>query len=274
MNPVSRTPASGPFLRLFLHAALVLGAAVPAAASEWTWLPRSVSTPRALADPLEPRTGLTAVLDETRFDAALGGPLPLVRGRIASHPFVLVLETAGRFTLGRDGAFFPVETFDGVLGMGAEIAGGRWRTRLRAVHWSAHQADGDSTVGFRARTFSREFWDVQIGRLWGRAGFAYARIGWSWHAVPRDRGPRLAAGARWENGHGFPFIAAYHIEADRERSWRATNSLIAGAALYGERTLVLGLRYLRGFDPRGQYERSPVEYVGVEIQYGMPAGKK
>lgn len=247
-------------LRAF--AGLFLLAAAPAGAAEW--LPRNTLVPRAWADPTEPRVGLTYAPDPQTIDAGVGLPLPVVAFDLGSGRGQVVVEGGVLMRLGRDGAFFPLETVDGRFGLGIEAAHGPWRGRIRFTHVSAHLADGDSTVTFPGRTYSREFVSLDAGFRPGPL-YAYARIGIHWHAVPADSGIDLAVGAQWESAGTHRIFAAAHLSADTERAWRVNQSVMAGYATGSGRIFHAALRYYRGNRFQGQYWTRPESYVGLDL---------
>jgi hypothetical protein len=246
---------------------IALGLLASPAAAAPVWFPPGPLAPRALADPLEPRIGITYAPGPDRFDGMIGAPLPLLEVLLGSRPLRVILEAAVGIRLEREGSFFPLATTDGFFGLGLETRGGPWSARLRLMHHSAHKADGDSTVTYRDPTFSREYGELQIAHSRGGAT-GYLRIGGAWHAVPRDRGLDLAAGATWRGGGagGRPF-AAVHLEADAERSWRLAKSLRAGWETGSTRGVRLGLRAIEGRSLPGQYWDRTDRYFGVEIEF-------
>jgi len=253
-------------LRGLLLAVLLLASSVPAVAAP-AWLPPGPLVLRALADPLEPRIGITYAPGPDQFDGMLGGPLPLVGTRLGSGTFLVILEAAVGIRLERDGSFFPLATTDGFFGLGLETRQGAWSARLRLMHHSAHKADGDSTVAYRGLTFSREYAEFQLARE-SRGLAGYLRIGGAWHAVPRDRGLDLAAGAIWRGtGAGGRPFAAVHLEADAERAWRLAKSIRAGWEAGSTRCVRLGLRAVDGRSIPGQYWDRTDRYLGVELEF-------
>jgi hypothetical protein len=246
---------------------IVMGLLAPPAAAAPAWFPAGPLVPRALADPLEPRIGITYAPDPDRFDAMLGAPLPLVEVPLGSRSLMVILEAGVGIRLERDGSFFPLATTDGFFGLGLETRRGPWSARLRLMHHSAHKADGDSTVAYREPTFSREYGDLQVAHTRGSVT-GYLRIGGAWHAVPRDRGLDLAGGAVWRGrGTGGRPFAALHLEADAERSWRLAKAVRAGWELGSARRVRLGLRAVEGRSVPGQYWNRTDQYLGVEIEF-------
>ena len=231
------------------------------------WLPTGTIVPRDLADPKEPRLGMTYAPEPDHLDAALGAPLPIISFPVSDLTFLAVLEAGVFFRLGRDGSFFPMQTVDGLFGASIETRHGLVTGRLQLMHESAHKADGDSTVAFRDRTFSREFWRLEVGVAWPRASI-YIRTGSSWHAVPSDSGLDVAVGGVWRGSGdtGRPFFST-HMNADKTREWRVTKSVIGGWEAGSSRRMRLGLHFFDGFSPRGQYANSKERYLGFNIQF-------
>jgi hypothetical protein len=258
----------GRFAFVSAGTALLVLLLLPAASgADATWLPGETVHPRNPADPLEPRLGLTFVPDDDRLDAALGAPVPLVAAHAWGRPVTVVLEGGAFLRLGRDGSFFPVETVDGRFGLGVETRVRRAAFRLRVMHWSAHKADGDTSVAYRGRTFSQEFAELEAGLYRGRA-FAYVRAGGAWHTVPRDRGLRVATGGRWDLPP--PLVGAFlavHLAAGAEERWRADQSALIGWEFGGARRARIAVRGYRGHRPHGQYRESIESYLGFDLQF-------
>lgn len=229
------------------------------------WLPPEPLHPRSPSDPFQPRFGLSYAPEPDHLDAALGAPFPLALVPF-DHPLMAVLEAGVFLRLGRDGSFFPLTTVDGRIGLALETALDRVHGRVRLIHWSAHKADGDTSVSFRNRTFSQEFFDLEIGYRWP-AAFLYARLAAAWHSVPSDRGIELAVGGWWR-GTGRsarPFLSV-HVSAASEQEWRLDQSLLAGWEFGTERPILLSLRGYRGNSPRGQYWKIGERYLGLDLQ--------
>ena len=252
-------------------APLMLALAVPAAAGP-RWLPDAPVHPRDLADPGEPRFGITVdEAGDSRYDAALGLPVPLVAFG-TDRPVGVVLEVGSFFVLGRDGSKFPLHTFDGVFGLGVEGRSGPWHGRLRWLHRSAHLADGDSAVAYPPVTWSRELLTLEGGRRLGDA-FVYARVGTPTHAVPADDGLHLAAGFVWESAPGRPgWFLAGHLGGEAARDWRFRRSLVGGVVLGDRNRVRLGLRLFDGPAFEGQKESTDVTVFGFELQVAPGAG--
>ncbi len=236
-------------------------------ASCFQWFPEASPYLRPLADPLEPRTGITYASNRDRLDATLGRPVPILAFGPADRPLVATVEAHAFFRLGRDGAFFPLQTFDGIFGASLERRIGSGAARLSIAHWSAHRADGDSTVAYRGMTFSREFWslDVQAGK---GPGTVYAGVGTSWHAVPVDHGLSMRLGAQrsWGGGKWRPF-AAVHFAADSARRMRVAQTGLLGVETGRRQVFRLAVRGFAGPRPQGQYWREVERYVGADVSF-------
>jgi hypothetical protein len=229
------------------------------------WFPERGLTPRHLADPHEPLLRLTMVPGKNRYEAMLGSPLPILVSRGEGTRIGVSLEGAALLILGREGGFFPLRTVDGVIRAGVELERSGRLLRLRLTHISAHQADGDSAVSYRGKTYSREFLDLEAG-LHSETWFVYAGGGGAWHAVPHDPGIHLFAGSVWSPRAPGP-VAAAHLSLDRRRGWRLTKSFLAGAQFGNGPSFRAGLRYFEGNRPEGQYDERTEQYLGIEIQY-------
>lgn len=231
------------------------------------WLPSDPPFASLLADPTEPRMGLTLDRGGDRIDAALGKRIPLWDTGGDGGRASIVLEGAGFMTLGRDGSFFPMRTVDGLFGLSGEWGSGRWAARLRLLHESAHRADGDTSVAYRAATYSREFaWLEGAARVHDVR--VHARGGVPWHAVPSVRGAQVALGAEWRPRRGaWRPRGAVVCEHGTSRRARATVTALVGVAGGDSTELLIGVRYRRGSNPEGQYETRRSETWGIEIQF-------
>ena len=231
----------------------------------WTWLPGDTIHPRALADPREPALALTA--ESERLDTAIGVPIPLA-GWGETEMYRITLEAGYFAVLGRDDAFFPMRTVDGVITLAGEAQECRWHGKLRLTHISSHQADGDSTVSYRGKTSSREFGNVELGYKWDTGLFVYGRLGASWHAVPEDNGPQAAIGANYvPRPHSTGIVAAVHLDSDAQSNWRVDQSLFLGIGVGNSTRVRAGLRYYNGNSPVGQYRHIPLQTLGFELQF-------
>lgn len=234
-----------------------------------TWLPAQTLFPRHLADPLEARMALSAYADGDQIDAALGQGIPLVQFGQARQ-WAVQLEAAALFTLGRDGSFFPLRTFDGLVGLGLETERNGIHLRLRLMHQSAHLADGDSTVTFRGRTFSREYATSEIAYALPGShsiprGVVYAGCSASWHAVPEDD-LRLFAGGQFETRHGLTLGA--HLSLDDTESAPLRRHILVGWTF--RHAMFLGVRYGKGDAFQGQLKGSRVGDVAFELRWEAP----
>lgn len=266
MPPGSRITVRG----IIVIAVILGGSAMPdCSQGEVTWLPAQTLFPRTAADPHEPRFGLTWAPELDQLDVVLGSPFPIVSFPVAGQPFLVVLETSVSMRLGRDGAFFPLETVDGLFGMGIETSYRSFSGRLRLLHESAHKADGDSTVVFPGITYSKEFWQLDLG-LGRERLFAHARIGSAWHSVPEDPGIDLALGGTWRSpGERGRALVSIYLEADSARSWKLTKSVLGGWETGTRRRFLLGVRLFDGHSPQGQYWTRSESFVGIEIQFTL-----
>jgi len=247
--------------------AFLVGPWARAAADEVSWFPERGIFPRHLADPQEPLFRLTVTPVEDRSEAMLGSPIPVARSGAGGFPWAVSLEAAAFLVLGREGGFFPLRTTDGIIGGDLEAGGPRAMARLRLAHVSAHRADGDTTVSYRGKTVSREFFELEAG--FRSAGFfLYGGGGASWHAVPEDPGPNFFAGGTWTNANpSWGPVAAVHGAIDRRRDWDLSVAVFGGVRFGEGPTFRLGARFFDGNRPEGQYDETTIRYMGAEIQY-------
>ncbi len=266
MDPLSpsRLSRSGA-ARLLASMPALCALLAPAPAGGVEWLPGRSPYSRPLADPLEPRIGLTYAASPDRLDATLGAPIPLAAFGPASLPLTATLEGHSFFRLGRDGAFFPLQTFDGIFAAGLEARLGFGAARLQLVHWSAHRADGDSTVSYRGMTFSREFWSLDLEARRGHR-MLYGGLGASWHSVPEARGLSLRLGAQgsWGDGDWRPF-AAVHLAGDAAHRMRFAQTALLGVETGRGPILRLALRGFSGPRPHGQSWQEIERYLGGDF---------
>lgn len=233
------------------------------------WLPESTTAPPLVADPFEPRLSIAAYPADDHLHAVLGGLVPLARLGETMN-VTASLDGGAWLELGISGNVFPMETVDGAFGLRVDAAQDFWRVCLRVRHWSAHRADGDSTVVYPPESVSREFITLEAG-LHPGAVYAYARGGAAWHAVPETEGLIAAAGIQWlaQSGSWRP-LAAFHVEYDPYRGDAPTWSVFAGVET-GRRPLRLGLRWWKGPGPLGQDREARIERFGVEFQFAPEA---
>lgn len=245
---------------------LVLALAPSRTSAEW--IPAGTLYPRLAADPREPRIGLTLTRELDPVDGALGGPVPILRVRAGSLPLQFNIEALVLTRLGRDAAYFPLQTVDGLFGLGIEADHSRWMVRLKLMHQSGHLADGSPQIEIPPVTFSRETASLDLG--YGlRQAVVYARIGTPWHTAPEvDAGLELGLGFQGEVGTGQarPFLAA-HFEAESEHNWRVRQSILAGWLIGRERQVLIGLRYQNGYRVHGQFWSATESLIGLELQY-------
>ncbi|HYV51051.1 MAG TPA: hypothetical protein VE910_04045 [Dongiaceae bacterium] len=242
---------------------LVLSSRV--AFAQTSWLPQTHPGPVLIADPYEPRLALGYFPADEHLHASLGGLFPMVSVRRDSLEMAVSLDGGAWLELGIEDDLFPLETVDGAFGLRIDAAKHVWRVTVRATHWSAHRADGDSTVAYPPRAVSREYGTIEVGLQPG-SFYGFARIGAAWHSVPESNGAMVAAGIQWSQAGGTwrPVLAA-HYEDDPARGDAPTWFLFAGAET-GRRPLRLGLCWWKGPGPGGQHFEERGDRFGVEMQ--------
>lgn len=230
------------------------------------WLPESVPAPPLVADPFEPHLSIALYPADEHLHSVLGGLVPLARFGEGDMNITASLDGGAWLEMGISGNLFPLETVDGAFGLRVDAAPHLWRMCLRVRHWSAHRADGDSTVVYPPVSVSREFVTLEAG-LHPSAVYMYARGGAAWHAVPETEGLMGAAGVQWlpQSGSWRPLMA-FHVEYDPYRGDTPTWSIFAGTET-GDRPLRLGFRWWKGPGPGGQNRDARIERFGVEMQF-------
>ncbi len=230
-----------------------------------SWLPETHPAPSLVADPFEPRMAIGYFPADEHLHAALGGLFPLVSVTQDSLVVAVSLDGGAWLELGIEDNLFPMETVDGAFGLRVDAAKNLWRVALRATHWSAHRADGDSTVIYPPNSVSREYGTIEVGIHPG-SFYGFARIGAAWHSVPERDGTMVAAGIQWSRSSGaWRPVAAAHYEDDPARGDAPTWFLFAGAET-GRRPLRLGLCWWKGPGPGGQNFEERVNRFGLEMQ--------
>lgn len=230
-----------------------------------TWLPANYPSPNLIADPYEPRMAIAYFPADEHIHTSLGGLFPMAAYTRDSLEIAVALDGGAWLELGIDDNLFPMETVDGAFGLRIDAAKNLWRVTLRATHWSAHRADGDSTVSYPPGAVSREFGTLEAGIHPG-SFYGFARVGAAWHSIPEESGAMIAAGIQWSaaSGRWRPLFGA-HYEHDPSRGDIPTWAFVAGAET-GRRPLRLGVTYWNGPGPGGQHFEHHVNRFGIEMQ--------
>lgn len=242
-----------------------LGTSTRGAIAQVTWLPAVHPAPTLIADPYEPRLAIGYFPADEHISTSLGGIVPIAALVHDSLKVAVSLDGGAWLELGIEDNLFPLETVDGAFGLRIDAAQNIWRVTVRATHWSAHRADGDSTVTYPPQAVSREFASIEVGIHPG-SFYGFARLGDAWHSVPESSGAMVAAGLQWRpiSGTWRP-VAALHYEHDPARGDFPTWSFFAGAET-GSHPLRLGVRWWKGPGPGGQHIEQHVNRFGVEAQ--------
>jgi len=233
--------------------------------AETSWLPETHPAPILVADPYEPRMAIGYFPADEHLHASLGGLFPIVSVKTDSLEVAASLDGGAWLELAIDDDLFPMETVDGAFGLRIDAAKDVWRVTMRATHWSAHRADGDSTIQYPPSAVSREYGTIEVGVHPG-SFYGFVRIGAAWHSVPERQGAIVAAGIQWSRSRGaWRPVAAAHYEDDPARGDAPTWFLFAGAET-GRRPLRLGICWWKGPGPGGQQFEQRVNRFGIEMQ--------
>jgi hypothetical protein len=237
-----------------------LGFASPPSQPEgWQALPRSRPFPSLLSDPRDLRLGLRKN-SKGELEADVGGYRSLAgwKGDWGGETAVFHTGIEGNayFQMRQEGAKFPLQSSDGLIGLYGEAARGLWMYQARYTHISAHLSDG--LFGLRQRiTYTREFLALRVARQIG-AFRPYAGYQFLTHTSPALPRHSLQLG-----GYGIlPMhwgIAHPYLGADlrvRNAQEGTTFQLGLGAAFVagaGDPPVRLTASYLKGHDLRGQF---------------------
>lgn len=239
-----------------------------------------------LADPTETRFAVITNLDD-RLNGDIGGSWEAaeyawdegkgLRFRTGIH--------AGVFSRLRwSGTTFPLETADYLVGMHADLGGGRITGRFEYAHVSAHLADGydGPTQAMQTMTYSREYFTLygSYEREARRGGIVenarvYGSLRWSNHAIPDVRRWRVQAGAelvsRPLTGRVTRAYLACDVRVFRDGDLSINRTAHAGLMFHsGEsRGLRFALVYHGGRSEHGQFHRQKDDYAGVGLFFDL-----
>ena len=237
----------------------------PPARANVSWLPSDYPGPTLIADPFQPRMAIAYFPADEHIHTSLGGVFPMVSLSGDSIEVAVSLDGGAWLELRIEDNLFPMETVDGTFGLRIDAAKNVFRVVLRVTHWSAHRADGDSTVDYPPRAVSREYGSLEAGIHPG-AFYGFARLGAAWHRIPESSGAMVAAGVQWSPALGTwrPALGA-HYDYDPARGDRPTWAVFAGAET-GRRPIRLGFTWRKGPGPGGQRFEQHVNRFGIEMQ--------
>ncbi|MCY3772856.1 MAG: DUF1207 domain-containing protein [Gemmatimonadetes bacterium] len=266
---------------------LMTGPAFEAVAGTWRFAaPQQRLFRPLLADPTQTRFAVVTNLDD-RLNGDIAGSWEAadyawdegsgLRFRTGIH--------AGVFSRLRwSGTTFPLETADYLVGMHADLGGGRLTGRFEYAHVSAHLADGydGSAQAMGAMTYSREYFtlygsyerEARRGGVIGSAR-AYGSLRWSNHAIPDVRRWRVQAGAELVSspltGGATRAYLACDVRVFRDGDLSVNRTAHAGLMFHsGEsRGLRFALVYHGGRSEHGQFHRQQDDYAGIGLFFDL-----
>ena len=182
------------------------------------------------------------------------------------------LEGAGFFTMRKEGARFPLETADGLIGLYIEGSQGPWMAQFRYTHVSAHLADGSNGS---AIPYSRETAVLRAGYAPDDSTHFYGGFTYLAHTVPVvPRAGLQLGGSYFYNLTGVrlaPFVS-WDLQWQADAPVNPSFSAQLGMALNNPPRSYHSFRffysYFTGVDPRGQYFNVPYtsHSFGIEMQ--------
>ncbi len=260
------------FLSLFFCASLTAATeGIPSNEAEWSLIPKGRAARLAIADPREIGMGLQFGASQ-HIDAMIGNYFSLLSYGNEDAKWFLGLEGAGYFSMRQQGAKFPLEHTDGLLGLYVEGAHGPWQFQVRYTHLSAHMADGSTEP---AIVYSREYVTAKVGYVYGDLWHAYASAIATVNSSPSVPTWALQTGASvfpdWRFSKIAPF-AAFDLKWKQETNFNPCLNLQLGIALNHSyepfRSFRIFYNFYTGSDPRGQFflRRRVAHSLGVEMQ--------
>ena len=275
------------YVVLVCACSLMTGPAFEAVAGTWRFAaPQQRLFRPLLADPTQTRFAVVTNLDD-RLNGDIAGSWEAadyawdegsgLRFRTGIH--------AGVFSRLRwSGTTFPLETADYLVGMHADLGGGRLTGRFEYAHVSAHLADGydGSAQAMGAMTYSREYFTLYgsyereacRGGVIGSAR-AYGSLRWSNHAIPDVRRWRVQAGAELVSspltGGATRAYLACDVRVFRDGDLSVNRTAHAGLMFHsGEsRGLRFALVYHGGRSEHGQFHRQQDDYAGIGLFFDL-----
>jgi len=238
----------------------------------WETLPPGRPFPALPSDPRDLKIGLVKN-SKSELEANVGGYRSVAgwKGEVkgAETVFHTGIEGQAYFIMRQEGVKFPLHSSDGVIGLYGEAIRGPWMYQLRFTHLSAHLSDGLYNVRERF-VYTRETLSLRAARQLG-----YFRVYGGYHFLVHTK-PELP---RHSAQLGFYSMLPWHwarlhpyFGADlrvRNRQEGTNFNLIGGVALVsslGAPPLRIGVNYLKGHDPRGQFFREKTEKVGFGFE--------
>lgn len=274
-------------LALFCHTALAVESFVPAESTflgtpsppdqptGWIVLPTSRPFPILLSDPRDLKLGLRHN-NKKELEADVGAYRSVMgwKGEVEGEKtiFHTGIEGAGYFLLRKEGAKFPLQSSDGLIGVYGEASRGPLAYQLRYTHISAHLSDG--LFGVRTReTYTRETLSFRVSRQWDfvRAYLGYHFLAHTQPVLPKHSlqiGTYAIFPLAWKHWH--PYAGAdYRLRSNEEGRNLFLTLGVALVSELGAAPLRLGASYLKGHDLRGQFFREKTDKwtFGLDIDF-------
>jgi len=243
--------------------------ALPVQEEGWIALPAGRPFGLLPSDPRDLKLALRGN-NKKEIEADVGGYRSIAGWRRDGTIFHTGIEGGAFFLMRKEGAKFPLHSSDGVIGLFAEAAQGKWAYQFRFTHISAHLSDGLTPVR-QAFIYTREFVTLRVARQlgWLRPYAGYQFLVNTKPVVPRHM-LQLGAYAYLPINWG---IAQPYLGGDirvRGAQEGTTFQLGAGVALIsrsGMPPVRFTASYLKGHDLRGQFytERAEKWTFGMDL---------
>ncbi len=231
----------------------------------WLALPPGRPFPILPSDPRDLKFGLRKN-SKNELEADVGGYRSLAgwQGEMCGERarFHTGIEGNGYFQMRQEGAKFPLQSSDGLVGIYAESARGVWMHQFRFTHISAHLSDGLFNL-HQPIIYTREFITLRAGRHIG-AFLAYAGYQFLTHSAPELPRHSLQLGAygilpmHWGIAH--PYLGSdLRVRNAKEGTTFQLGLGIALVSSQGTPPVRIAVNYLKGHDLRGQFFEEKVE---------------
>lgn len=281
-----RTSRCNPFFDLFLASWCLGGGIVlwillclfptQSAAQECVFLPPESLFHTLIGSPREPTTGITAYLNQTRYEGAVGETFEFLRYSPPDKTqWGWGVFGQGYILLDENGATFPMWAGDWYAGMYASEASGAFSHRVEFEHQSAHL--GDSLQGIQTPIFfSRENFNLTSSFRPSDGFRLYAGIG-DWENMYPAGDPFFCSGGFEIYSPAADISGTFfrgYLTADFQ--WKGeTQSLNKNLELGiqwkyrkgDNRDLRLALVYYDGNSEFGQFYQDPDEHWAVGLYF-------
>jgi hypothetical protein len=250
----------------------------PLRAQEWSFLPPGTVFKTLISDPREPYTGITAYLNQTRYEGAVGETFEFLRYTPPDQTrWGWGVFGQGYILLSEDGATFPMQAADWYAGMYLSEASGPFSHRVEFEHQSAHLGDSFQGTSQAPIFFSRENFNLTSSFQPFDEFRLYAKIG-DWENIyPRGDAPFFCSTGTEIYSPPTDFAGTYlrgYLTADFQ--WKSeTQSLNKNFELGVQwkfkkeesRDVRLALVYYNGLSDFGQFYQDPDEHWAVGLYF-------